>query len=123
MSNISAAAESQETLDSLMNLPVEERQRLWDQLKPSRVSKVYDPYPKKRKNLAEWVHYIDFELKARTWDFWQSWNRWDFHKMPITYCFECQYPARLKPTLSPKGDLKKLECEICDLIHYDSRYD
>lgn len=107
-------------------LSVQEKERLreiWEDLPPS-LPKVYEEYPKKRAKLAKAVYYIDDKIKKGIWPYWVSWSKWDSERLPITYCFECQWPVRLKPTVNQStGELKKLECAICGLIHFDSRYD
>ena len=113
----------QTELDEILSLSIEERQKRWDELESSVPPRVLEPYPVKRKKLAVAIKEIDDLINRRVWTHWPSWSKWDFMRMPITYCFECLYPARLIPTISPQGKLKMLKCEACELIHYDSKYD
>lgn len=109
-----------------ITISIDERDKLREQYAQleSCVPKVYEPYPEKRKKLAKAIHIIDQCIKEKTWDHWTSWDKWDFSRLPLTFCFVCLYPAKLRPTVNPMThELKKLECEICELIHYDSRYD
>ena len=80
----------------------EDRERLraiYDAL-PSNVPKAYEPYPGKRKKLAKVIHDIDELMQAGEWSHWKSWASWDFTRLPITYCFVCMWPVKLRQLLN-----------------------
>lgn len=110
-------------LEVLSNEEKERLRGIYEAL-PSNVPKVYEPYPVKRKKLAKVIHDIDLLIEKGEWTHWRSWASWDFSRLPISYCFVCLHPVKLKPSLNQySGKLVKLECEHCGLIHFDSKYD